>query len=364
MNSKERILAVLNGEKPDRVPVCEIGVWPETEERWRSEGLGEKESVEDHFGLDPIHLFSYDPSLMLPKKVIEEDETSIVCTDGDGCKYRMWKNIQSPPQFLGSTISDQSQWDVHKHLLVPKLSRFEDYQTYFVFGTPLKEPQITTYERAKAADEFTVISPTEACWYYLRLLGEEDALCSFMTDPDFVKQLLSDYNTFTLKMLDIIWEAGYRFDAMWVFSDMCYKNGMLFSPAVFKEIIAPFQKDLFGWAKERGMKVIYHSDGYVGELIPLLIEVGVDCVQPLEARAGNDVREYLKLYADRLSFIGNINADVLSTDQDSIYNEIYPKFSEAKKTNRYIYHSDHSIPYTISYENYKYSIELAKELGK
>lgn len=67
------------------------------------------------------------------------------------------------------------------------------------------------------------------------------------------------------------------------------------------------------------MKVIYHSDGNLSQLLPLLIEAGIDCIQPMEARAGNNVVEYTQLYGDRISFIGNINADILATDKEQIY---------------------------------------------
>ena len=112
------------------------------------------------------------------------------------------------------------------------------------------------------------------------------------------------------------------------------------------------------------MKVIYHSDGNVGELLPLLIEAGIDCIQPMEARAGNDVVEYSRLYGGRISFIGNINADVLASDKESILAEISRKITGVKDTNRYLFHSDHSVPPTVSFENYSYAIQLAKKFGK
>jgi uroporphyrinogen decarboxylase len=134
-----------------------------------------------------------------------------------------------------------------------------------------------------------------------------------------VEEIISDYNDFNIKMVEILYERGYRFDAMWVFSDLAYKNGMLFSPDFFSQIILPYQKKFFDLCKSKGMKVIYHSDGNLSQLLPLLIEAGIDCIQPMEARAGNNVVEYTQLYGDRISFIGNINADILATDKEQIY---------------------------------------------
>lgn len=364
MNSRERILAALNGDDMDRIPITEIGVWPETEERWRSEGLPRGVALEDYFGLDKMSLFAFEPSLMLPQKVLEDREDYQIIIDGDGCHYKRWKGVQSPPQFLGATIASLDEWKTHKVNLTADLKRFEEFTIDFVFGLPARQMPRQRYLQAKAENQFTVISPTEPCWYFLRLLGEEESLCTMAANPDFAEQIISDYTDFTIAMLMQIFDAGYDFDALWVFSDLTYKNGMLFSPAFYRRRVAPYQKRIFDLAKDEGMKVIYHSDGNVAELIPLLIEVGVDCVQPLEVRAGNDVREYLKIYGDKLSYIGNINADVLASDLEKIHEEISSKVPEAKKSKRYIFHSDHSIPNTVSLSNYEYAVKLAKEVGR
>lgn len=363
MNSRERILAALHGRPMDRVPICEIGVWPETEERWRREGLPEGVSVEDYFGLDKIALFAYEPSLMLPTVVLEDGDDDQVIVDGDGCRYRKWKGVQKPPLFLGATVNTPSLWREYRSRLAPSLGRFQNYQFDFIFDRPTNEVQSERYRQARDDDQLTVISPTEPCWYFLRLLGEEEALMAMALEPDFVEEVISDYTDFVLSMLELILASGYTFDALWVFSDLAYKKGMLFSPVFFRERVAPYQRRIFAFARDHAMKVIYHCDGYVGQLIPMLIDVGVDCMQPLEARAGNDVREYLHQYGDRLSFMGNINADALAGGRRSIRQEICDKLPEAKRSGRYIFHSDHSVPPTVSFEDYAYAIELARELG-
>jgi len=59
--------------------------------------------------------------------------------------------------------------------------------------------------------------------------------------------------------------------------------------------------------------------------------------------------------------MGNINMDVLNKTKEQIFEEITGKVLAAKKTNRYIYHSDHSVPDSISLENYQYSLKVANE---
>ena len=330
MNSRQRILAALNGEESDRLPMMEIGIWPETRKRWISEGMPVNTSPEDYFGLDKLAVFIINTSPGLPSEA----------------------------------VTDPASWEKYRACLVPNLSRFETFNYDFVWGQLLPFTVKERYEQAKRESLFTVYSPVEPCWFFLGLLmGEEEALYTMALNPEFVEQVISDYTQFNLDMMDIIYTAGYRFDALWVFSDLCYKNGMLFSPDFFRRHVAPYQKKMFGRAKELGMKIIYHCDGYVGGLLPLLIDTGVDCMQPLEARAGNDVRDYLGKYPGKLSFIGNINADALAAGKEAIYAEINAKIPAVKNSRRYIFHSDHSIPPAVSLENYRYALELVRNLS-
>jgi uroporphyrinogen-III decarboxylase len=112
------------------------------------------------------------------------------------------------------------------------------------------------------------------------------------------------------------------------------------------------------------MFLILHCDGYVGEFIPLLIEAGFDCIQPLEARAGNDVRDFKSAFDSNIVFFGNINADVLANGtKDDIEEEVVTKVETAKAGGGYIYHIDHSVPPTVSFENYCFARKLVKEHG-
>ena len=101
------------------------------------------------------------------------------------------------------------------------------------------------------------------------------------------------------------------------------------------------------------------------ELIPDLISIGLDCLQPLEVKAGMDLIELKKDYGDKLSFMGGIDVRVMATgDFSLIEEEIGKKITFAKKDGGYIYHSDHSVPKNVSFEAYKFVIECVKKYGK
>jgi uroporphyrinogen decarboxylase len=133
---------------------------------------------------------------------------------------------------------------------------------------------------------------------------------------------------------------------------------------MYREQIMPSHARLFSWFKNRGLPVIYHTDGDFRPLIPSMIEIGVDCFQPLEAKAGLDVRELKPQHGDQLAFMGNIDATVLLTnDLEKVEEEVLSKLSVAKEGGGYIYHSDHSVPPGVTFETYRFVMELVEEYG-
>jgi len=351
MESKERIKLALERKIPDRIPKLEICFWDETIERWKKEGLPENVTPEEYFDLDKIHRVYFDGTLRLDEKTLEEDEETRVYTENNGIKYKAFKNKTYPPVPIGSLISSREEWENYKHRINVDFSR-------------LSQESIDAYKHAVKENRYIIISPSEPMWYTIKLLYEAEALIKTVTDPDFIEEIVAYYTEFNIGMLEELFSNGFEFDALWFFSDLCYKNGMIFSPDFFRERVMPYQKRIYDFCKSKNMKIIYHCCGNVNRILPLLIEAGIDCIQPMEARAGNDVREYKRLYGNQIAFMGNISVDVMGTTRNCIEEEIKSKITIAKEGGGYIYHSDHSIPPSVSFENYCTVMEMVNKYGK
>jgi len=74
MTSRERFRTTLSRREPDRIPMCEICFWPETVQRWRSEGLPEDQEPGPFLGLETISMVGGDFSLRLPGEFREGTE--------------------------------------------------------------------------------------------------------------------------------------------------------------------------------------------------------------------------------------------------------------------------------------------------
>jgi uroporphyrinogen decarboxylase len=97
--------------------------------------------------------------------------------------------------------------------------------------------------------------------------------------------------------------------------------------------------------------------------IPEFIEIGIDCLNPLEVKAGMDPIAIKRQYGDRLVLNGGINA-VLWDDTEAIDAEMRRVIPVVKERGGYIFSSDHSVPSSVSLENFRHIVELAKTLGR
>ena len=351
MTSRERLRTTLSHREPDRIPMCEICFWPQTVERWHGEGLPAEQSPAGHFGLDTIAISGPNCSLGLPVQLIEEGEDWKLERDADGATHKVWKDNYAPPCEVDHLIKTPQDWAQHRDRLQPTDDRLGALAQH--------------YSQAAANGQFSTFDPVEPVWWVLRTLGMERALMVMVEQPTWFEEMVATQAEMSLELLRKLLAQGVTPDAVWFFSDLCYRNGMLFSPRVYREHVLRYHQRFAELCHEHDMFMILHCDGDVSEFIPLLMEAGFDCIQPLEARAGNDVRRYKPLYGDRISFFGNTDMDVLARgDREEITHEVATKVEAAKVGGGYIWHSDHSVPPTVSLESYSLAVEVGRRHGE
>jgi len=112
------------------------------------------------------------------------------------------------------------------------------------------------------------------------------------------------------------------------------------------------------------LPVIYHGCGDASRIFEDFIELGVDAYNPLEAKTGLDVVDLRRRFGHRMGFCGNM--DVLlwaNGTKEEIKAAVLTKLNAAKGGG-FIFQSDHSVPNTISGENYDFVVRLVREYGK
>jgi uroporphyrinogen-III decarboxylase len=150
---------------------------------------------------------------------------------------------------------------------------------------------------------------------------------------------------------------------MYIWGDVAYVNGMLFSPEMWRGYFKPIVKRIIEVCNEAGLMTIYHGCGNATPIYNDLIEIGLGGYNPVEVKAHLDVVDLCKDYGDRLTFVGNIDVRELeSGDRDRIKREVLYKL-QAAKGGGYIIQSDHSVSSDVAPESYAYMVELIREYG-
>ncbi|MEM2309620.1 MAG: uroporphyrinogen decarboxylase family protein [Candidatus Bathyarchaeia archaeon] len=98
-------------------------------------------------------------------------------------------------------------------------------------------------------------------------------------------------------------------DLIWYGDDWGMEDRLLISPEMWRKFIKPYQAKLYWAAKKHGVMVLQHSDGKVEDLIPDLIEIGVNILNI--QRECNDWRKIIRTYGKQISLWGGVSARTL-----------------------------------------------------
>jgi uroporphyrinogen decarboxylase len=350
MNTQERIRRMYEHQEADRVPVIDTP-WNVTLERWREEGMPADADYVEYFDLDRVVMIMVDNSPRYPEETVEEtDEYTIVKTRW-GATLKNWKHIASTPQFLDFTITGPDEWREAKERMVPASDRIPwdwlkaNYRAWREQGAWI---QAGLWFGFDVTHSWTV--------------GTERLLVALVEDPGWCMDMFNHFLDVNIALLEKMWDQGYTFDGVQWWDDMGYKNHQFFSLKTYRELLKPVHKRAIDWAHAKGVKAHLHSCGDVNPFIPELVEIGLDGLNPLEVKAGMDPVRIKRVYGEDLLLHGGINA-VLWSDMEALEPEMRRIVPILKENGGYIFSSDHSVPSSVSLEDFRYVVSLAKTLG-
>ncbi|MEM7624128.1 MAG: uroporphyrinogen decarboxylase family protein [Planctomycetota bacterium] len=354
MTSRERVNAAFERRDQDRVPRHDT-FWPDTIRRWAGEGLeGGQARVYELLGNDIQRLHMPWPGVHSSEIILGEDDKTVTKRDIHGRIGRWWKDREGTPEHLGFECDSREKWESTYKPLLLKAKHTPDLDTLQ-----------RTYRTGHEAEHWMCMTGFEPFECIRALIGDEEAAIAMATDPEWIVDLAVTYTDRMIVIYQRALDAGLTCDGLWTYGDMAYNHATFCSPAMYRELIWPQHIRLVEFAHAHDMKFIYHSDGNINGVIDLFLEAGFDCLQPLEAKAGMDVCELCPEYGDRLAFFGNIDIMKLSTnDRTVIEQEVRGKLDAGKLTRGYLYHSDHSVPPTVSWTTYQFLIEFLEHYGR
>lgn len=371
MNAREKFLSTMEFDTAMSPPLYELGCWVGTARRWYREGLTSKSGIDDDlpngeclgisFGprdrrfLDAGGLVKLDKSTekipieswIFPEFQLETIETSgdnIVVIDEMGIKKKTNKTKSTVPQYLEWPVRTKEDWERFK-------SERLDSRTRGRYPSDLDE--IIAVSRERDYPLYIGGHPVGFFGSLRYLMGETGLYTSYYDNPGLVKEIVSYLCDFWIEVWSPIFsKVCPDFVMMW--EDMCYKNGPLVSPEIFREFMLPAYKKFTAFLKDNGVKtIIVDTDGNCWKLIPLFVEGGVTGLLPMEVVAGMSVTKVRKLFP-RLQIMGGIDKRVLAKDKAFIDQELETKVSFMVKKSGYVPFVDHYVPPDVPLSNFVY----------
>ncbi len=339
MTGKERLLAALNRQVPDHVPTMEWVVASNV--------------MEAMYGTRDANLFA--GLAGLDGLAVSLDYKNEVLETGNG----------------GDVI--RNEWGiickVHEEYPVPIRYPIEESEDLEDFTVPDPDADYR-YDKIKLAlktlgDQKLIVGRVRDVVSQPRdLLGFENYLAAFYTDEELLHRLMQISLDFSCRVCENLHDLGV--EAIVVGDDIANNNNMLMSPDMFRRMILPYFTKLVRHAKSMGMKVIKHSDGNLNAVVEDLINSGIDCLDPIDRRGSMDLRALKQAYGHRIAFKGNVDCVSTLVDQplSAVRREVAQCLLEGGRDGGLIISSSNSIHAGVNPENWKYFLEVRKELGQ
>ncbi len=178
--------------------------------------------------------------------------------------------------------------------------------------------------RARKLSISTCGNPFEIyCW----MTGLEEALINVLIHPEVVRAALGRITDFfAAKMSRALEVAGDLVDILYFADDLGGQRGLLMSKKAYCEVLRPYHARLFRLAKVLAPQaaVMFHSDGAVFDILPELMDAGVDVLEAVQTDAdGMDAQRLKDAFGDRLAFHGGIPVQSLlpKADAETVFRE-------------------------------------------
>ncbi len=340
---------------PDRMGIYEHFWANSWKGNWLEQGYPEGIAPDVYFDFDMILCgggLKFEP---YPdrEEILEETDKYIVSKNGFGATMRKWKSGYGTPEHLSFELTSPEVWKKYRPALLDvSPSRFRNL-----------DKQKENVENAKRNDKYVFFASPFIFELMRAGIGDEHFLPAMALEPDWIKDFCKVYLDFYRNHYELLFKETGVPDGFMIYEDFAYSKGLYCSPKMFNELIFPYEKEFIGFLHDYGVDVILHCCGDMREAIPSFIDIGIDCLQAMEVKAGNDIRQIADVYGDKICYMGNIDIRALcSHDRQTIKDEIIPKL-DYLKANRipYVFHSDHSIPGEITLAEYKDILEIVKQ---
>ncbi len=371
MTPRKRFLESMLFGQPDKVPLTPGGGRESTRERWYGEGL--PRDVKD------IAQYAYGQAggtqewprggegfgvseRMIPcfeEKVLERKERSLVVQD--------WKGnvCEISDEYDVGYLRNAIDFVTRRWIKCPVETRadWEQMKVRYDPDDPARLPAKPAELGARLEDrEHNIGFHFSGPFWQLREWVGFEGLCLLMKDdPAFVHEMAEFWQEYIAQLLGHALKYVTP-DEVHLSEDMAYKSFSMISPAMAREFLMPCYLRWGEIIHQAGVPIYaMDSDGYIGELIPIWLESGMNACDPIEVAAHNDIVEFRRRFGKDMAYRGGVDKRAIAKGGKVIEAELN-RIRPVLEGGGYIPGCDHGMPSDISWENNVYYVKLLAKM--
>jgi uroporphyrinogen decarboxylase len=349
MMPKQRLLTTLKGVQPDRVPILEFPF--------------NLDLYETFLGYRPQTYNGRDATRLAMKIGLD----GVVVFDSPAHSYQPeWVHTQRYMDEWGVTFqTDPASWPLDAPVVaaVEGTAELLGYQGPDPWAPGRTRDVEAALEEAKGriAVVGCIDGPFMRPWF---IAGFERFMLLCHDAPEVVQHLVQVCTDFAIITGKRLAQAGA--DALLIADDLGHKTGPFLSLEHFRCYILPPLRREVCELKKLGVPILLHSDGDINSYLEDLVDTGIDGLNPLQRTANMDLATVKRLYGDRISLVGNIDASrtLPYGTAAQIEQEVIEALRVAAPGGRYVLSTDHSLHGGIPVQNIITMIETAYRFGR
>ncbi|MEW6756030.1 MAG: uroporphyrinogen decarboxylase family protein [Candidatus Latescibacterota bacterium] len=352
--TREQYLELMTFGQTERPMFAELmGLLVGVEEEWRQQGATQEEIDLVAFDWDFVPVagcgVSTGPRGGYSEQVLEETPEYVVRRDYLGRTTKLYRRSGMIGLPLDHPVRDMDSWLRLRSLYTYAADRI-DWET------------VAQARRAQAEGALVVAHIPGAFDTPRQLMGEELACLAYHDQPELMHDILSTLTHTALRVFEQLCHQLVP-DQLSVHEDLAGKSGPLVGPAQIPTFIRPYFRAVWDLLSSHGTRIFQmDTDGNVNAVIPAFLDCGLTCIYPMEPAAGMDVVEVRRRHGSRLAMLGGIDKHVLRRSRDEIRRELECKMQPQLRQGGMVFGLDHRIPNGTPLANYRYYVDLGREI--
>ncbi|MHA1298992.1 MAG: uroporphyrinogen decarboxylase family protein [Candidatus Helarchaeota archaeon] len=386
MNVRDRVLAALNREEPDRVPIFELAIDNTHNELSTVYNLipGLQKYVQNRFNNTLIRFLGK----MVGKRILHRTLRKLGMEAGKIATVTLLNTarhfqVDATTIMVGTLFATNSKLSSKLDYYVDEYGRMgsisRDTLAWYKggimtpelldewgFPNPLDPTRLAIVDHALEINKdnkvFLMVMPGGMFECLYEAVGLEKFFYYIYDNPSFIRRLFDLQKKFLIEIGKYCIDKGT--ECIVLGDDSAYKSGPMMSPKLFEKYLFPRYREICNAFHKRGAKVLLHSDGDTHMLIDGWIKAGIDAIHPWEPPMMN-LKEAKEKWGDKVCICGNVDCGITLVygPKQRIIDEVKKCIEDAAEGGGYMLSSSNSIHFGVPIKNYEIMIEAGRKYG-